>query len=75
MNPQHTVPVLVDDGFVINESRAALMYLARKYGEKTDLFPQDPKSRSMVEQRLFFDQGNVWTIIRQGLVSHKDNLI
>lgn len=59
MNPQHTIPTLVDDGFVLSESRAILGYLAEKYGSSTGLYPNDPKARGVVNQRLMFDLGTL----------------
>jgi len=55
INPQHTVPTMVDDGFVLNESRAMLTYLQNKYGKDETLYPKDVQQRAVVEMRIFFD--------------------
>jgi len=56
INPQHTVPTLVDDGFVVTESRGMLMYLQNKYGKDESLYPQkDTQKRALVDMRIFFD--------------------
>lgn len=60
LNPQKTIPVLVDEGFVICDSRAAMMYLADQYGQNEDLYPKDPKERALVNQRLLFDIGTLY---------------
>uniref|UniRef100_A0A2M3ZHH8 glutathione transferase n=1 Tax=Anopheles braziliensis TaxID=58242 RepID=A0A2M3ZHH8_9DIPT len=57
VNPQHTIPTLVDDGHAIWESYAILIYLVEKYALDDSLYPKDPKERSVVNQRLFFDSG------------------
>ncbi|KAK7602938.1 hypothetical protein V9T40_006912 [Parthenolecanium corni] len=55
LNPQHTIPTLVDDGFSIWESRAIITYLAEQYGKNDSLYPKDARKRALVVQRLFFD--------------------
>lgn len=55
MNPTHTIPTLVDDGFALYESHAILIYLAEKYGKDDALYPKDLKQRAIINQRLFFD--------------------
>ncbi|XP_068143677.1 glutathione S-transferase 1 [Drosophila tropicalis] len=56
MNPQHTVPVLNDNGFIIWESHAVITYLVDKYGKSDlELYPKDAVKRAVVNQRLYFD--------------------
>ena len=49
LNPNAKVPVLVDDDFVLWESRAINAYLASQKSEQ-GLYPEDPKKRALVDQ-------------------------
>uniref|UniRef100_A0A1I8Q810 Uncharacterized protein n=1 Tax=Stomoxys calcitrans TaxID=35570 RepID=A0A1I8Q810_STOCA len=61
INPQHTVPTLVDGDFVIWESRAIMTYLVEKYGKVNDaLYPACPRMRAVINQRLYFDMGHMY---------------
>lgn len=63
LNPQHTIPTIDDNGFVLCESRAILAYLAEKYGDSV-LIPSTPEGRAIVNQRLYFDLGVLWPCFR-----------
>ncbi|XP_041364716.1 glutathione S-transferase 1-like [Gigantopelta aegis] len=61
INPQHTVPTLVDGDFVLWESRAIACYIVDKYGTaKQFLYPKDLHKRAEVNRLLQYDAGNVW---------------
>ncbi|KAL0840524.1 hypothetical protein ABMA28_015743 [Loxostege sticticalis] len=64
MNPCHTIPVFVDGDFVIHDSHAMLMYFADTYGNNSPLYPKDIKQRTLINQKLFFNDGVLFTRLR-----------
>lgn len=58
LNPFGQVPVLDDNGVVIADSNAILVYLAKK-AERTDWLPEDPQSAAAVQRWLSVAAGEV----------------
>ncbi|MGZ8209488.1 MAG: glutathione S-transferase family protein [Burkholderiales bacterium] len=56
LNPNGRVPVIDDDGFVLFESMAINLYLAKKHG--SPLYPSDPRNEALAVQ------WSVWEIDR-----------
>ena len=48
LNPNGRVPTIDDDGFILSESMAINMYLAKKHG--SPLYPKDPKHEALALQ-------------------------
>ncbi|HYQ15384.1 MAG TPA: glutathione S-transferase family protein [Polyangiaceae bacterium] len=57
LNPNGTVPVLVDEDFVLTESRAIMQYLAVKH-PKNELLPLDERARADVTRWQFWDSSH-----------------
>lgn len=56
INPRSCVPTIVDDDFILWESKAILMYLPHKMGMcRSRTYPKCPKLRALVHQRLLYD--------------------
>ncbi|XP_049304148.1 glutathione S-transferase 1-1-like [Bactrocera dorsalis] len=55
INPQHTIPTLVDKDFALWESRAIMIYLVEQYAKTDSLYSQCPETRALINQRLYFD--------------------
>ena len=53
LNPNHRVPVLEHDGFVLWESYAIMQYLADLVSEQT-IYPINPRARADVNRWLFW---------------------
>ncbi len=54
VNPRGEVPVLVDDGVVLRDSMAILVYLARRYDPSGRWLPADPAAEGAVMEWLAF---------------------
>ena len=71
INPNGRIPTIIDhdnDGFVIFESSAILIYLAEKAGA---LLPTDVKGRSLVIQWLMFQTGGLGPMMGQANVFYR----
>lgn len=65
LNPNKKIPVLVDDGFVITESGAILIYLAEKTGK---LLPHGVKPRAKLIEMIMFQMASLGPMFGQLLV-------
>jgi glutathione S-transferase len=59
LNPLGQVPTLVDGAVVITDSTAALVYLAKKYGDERWL-PEDPAGAARVQRWLSTASGELY---------------
>lgn len=70
MNPQHTVPTIVDEGFVLSESRAIMTYLVDKYAPGNELYPRDLQKRAIINRLLYFDAGTLYPAACDYFMTH-----
>lgn len=64
LNPEHTLPTLIDNDFVIWDSHTICAYLVDKYGINDQLYPKDLQLRAKCNQRLFFNAGSLFPCLR-----------
>ncbi|XP_037037901.1 glutathione S-transferase 1-like [Bradysia coprophila] len=57
LNPQHTVPVINDNGVIVFESHAIVAYLWEKYANESSLYSFDNFQRARINALLHFDTG------------------
>ncbi|KAK4877092.1 hypothetical protein RN001_009598 [Aquatica leii] len=57
LNPQHTIPILEDEDFILWESHAINAYLIGKYAKDDALYPSDLQQRAVIDQRMHFESG------------------
>jgi len=55
INPDHTVPTLVDGPLRLWESRAIMQYLVDKYAPDNHLYPRDPVQRAPIDRMIQVD--------------------
>ncbi|KAJ8971672.1 hypothetical protein NQ317_011902 [Molorchus minor] len=60
INPVHTIPVLDDNGFLLVDSHAIMIYLIEAYGNDRSLYPDDVKKRARINQMLHLDCGIIF---------------
>lgn len=58
LNPFGQVPVLEDDGTIVTDSNAILVYLAKKYG-RSDWLPEDAAGSAAVQRWLSVAAGEI----------------
>jgi len=71
LNPNGRIPTIIDhdnDGFVVFESGALMIYLAEKAGK---LLPTERKARSLVIQWLMFQMGGIGPMMGQANVFYR----
>ncbi|XP_047004328.1 glutathione S-transferase D7-like [Schistocerca americana] len=64
INPQHTIPTIDDNGFVLWDSHAIATYFMSQYGKDDSLYPKEPKKRAVVDQRIYFEAGTLFPRMR-----------
>ncbi len=64
VNPRGTIPAIEDDGLILWESHAIMIYLCEKHGWQ-DLWPGDLAARARVNQYLHFHHRNTREIVVQ----------
>ncbi|KAG4077632.1 hypothetical protein HA402_008892 [Bradysia odoriphaga] len=64
LNPEHTLPTLDDNGFILWDSQTICAYLVDKYGKDDSLYPRDLQLRAKCNQRLFFNGSTLFGRLR-----------
>ncbi|CRL06414.1 CLUMA_CG019465, isoform A [Clunio marinus] len=63
LNPQHEIPVLDDNGFVLSEHIAIMQYLCDKYAPGTAAYPKDPTQRALINHRLCYNMAHFYSAV------------
>lgn len=74
LNPLHKVPVLDDNGYIVRDSAAILIYLSRKYGSP-DWYPETAEAMAQIQQWLSFSVNEVFNglaMVRAIVIFNRD---
>lgn len=64
LNPQHTIPTLMDEDYILWNSHAITPYLVDKYAKDDSSYPKDIYKRKTVNQRLHLNNSIITPILR-----------
>lgn len=72
LNPNATIPILIDKDFVLWQSNSIIRYLANQYNGST-LYSQHPQTRALIDQWIDWqgiELNNSWTYAVMHLIRH-----
>lgn len=72
LNPNATIPVLIDDGLVLWQSNSIIRYLANQYHGQ-NLYPENPKLRAVIDQWMDWqaiELNNSWVYALMNIIRH-----
>jgi len=72
LNPNATIPVLIDHEFVLWQSNSIIRYLANQYHGQ-ELYPVDAKKRAIIDQWIDWqgiELNNSWTYALMSIIRH-----
>lgn len=64
LNPQHQIPVLIDENEPYWDSHAIMAYMVSKYAKDDSLYPKDLSKRARVDQRMHYENGVLFQVIK-----------
>uniref|UniRef100_A0A182S5D9 glutathione transferase n=1 Tax=Anopheles funestus TaxID=62324 RepID=A0A182S5D9_ANOFN len=64
LNPVQTIPTLDDNGFLLWDSHAIMIYLVRRYGAGSNLYTDDYEQQARINAALFFDSSILFARLR-----------
>ena len=69
INPQGTIPAVMDDDFLMTESRAIMTYLVDAKSPNNSLYPsEDLKARFIIDHRLYYDASTFYPTLLAAIV-------
>ncbi len=72
LNPNATIPVIIDAGLVLWQSNSIIRYLANQYHGQ-DLYPENPKQRAVIDQWIDWqaiELNNSWVYALMNIIRH-----